>query len=76
MQSGRGALLVGQNIGAHHEIIVDGKTLSYRDDRAIAIEAGMYLKERRPKSEVIVRDIRTNSSTGISWENGKAFIQA
>jgi hypothetical protein len=67
---------MGQDIGAHYEIIVDGKCLSYRDDRAIAIEAGMYLKERRPTSEVIVRDMRINSSTGIGWEKGKAFIQA
>jgi electron transfer flavoprotein alpha/beta subunit len=67
---------MGQNIGARYEIIVDGKPRSYRDDRAIAIEAGMHLKEQRPTSEVIVRDIGTNSSTAIGWEKGKAFIQA
>jgi hypothetical protein len=67
---------MGQNIGARYEIVVDGKPRSYRDDRALAIEAGMYLKELRPTSEVIVRDIETTWSTPIGWDKGKAFVQA
>ena len=39
---------MGQDIGAHYEIIVDGKPRSYRDDRAIAIEAGMHLRSSAP----------------------------
>jgi hypothetical protein len=58
----------------HFEIIVDGKPRSYRDVREVALEAAKYLKERYPKSEVIVRDMRTNASTPIDWTNGTAFI--
>jgi hypothetical protein len=62
--------------GASYEISVNGKPISNRDDRAIAIEAGKYLKERHPNSEVIVRDIRDNSATMIGWEMGLAFVKA
>ena len=62
--------------GASFEISVNGKPISNRDDRAIAIEAGKYLKERHPNSEVIVRDIRDNSATMIGWEKGLAIVKA
>jgi hypothetical protein len=62
--------------GASFEISVNGKPISNRDDRAIAIEAGKYLKERHPNSEVMVRDIRDNSTTMIGWEKGLAFVKA
>lgn len=67
---------MGQNTGARYEIVVDGKPRSYRDDRAIAIESGMYLKEQKPTSEIVVRDIRASWSTIIGWKDGKAFIQS
>ena len=62
--------------GAHYEIIVDGKLLSYRDDKKIAIAAGIYLKERHPTNEVFIRDVRDKSTTHIDWEKGKAFVRA
>ena len=60
--------MVQTQIGACFEIKVDGKTRSYRDRREIAIEAGEYLKQMRPQSEVIVRDVRDNSITVIERE--------
>jgi hypothetical protein len=30
--------------GAQFEIVIDGKSLSFRDDKAIAIEAAKYFK--------------------------------
>jgi hypothetical protein len=60
--------MVQTQIGACFEIKVDGKTRSYRDRKEIAIEAGEYLKQMRPQSEVIVRDVRDNSITVIERE--------
>jgi len=42
--------------GARYEITVDGKPRSNRDTKAIAIEAGEYLKQKNPTAEVTVRD--------------------
>jgi hypothetical protein len=61
--------MIPKDIGACFEIRVDGKTRSYRDRKEIAIEAGEYLKQMQPKSEIIVRDVRDNSVTVI--EEGK-----
>jgi hypothetical protein len=60
--------MVQTQIGACFEIRVDGKTRSYRDRKEIAIEAGEYLKQMQPQSEVIVRDVRDNSITVIGIE--------
>jgi len=60
--------MVQTQIGACFEIKVDGKTRSYRDRKEIAIETGEYLKQMRPQSEVIVRDVRDNSVTVIEME--------
>jgi hypothetical protein len=61
---------------AGFEILVAGKTRSWRDDKAIAIEAGCYLKERNPTPEVTVRDSRDNALTVIGWQNGTAFVKS
>jgi len=60
--------MVQKDIGACFEIRVDGKTRSHRDRKEIAIEAGRYLKQMQPKSEIIVRDLRDNSVTVIEGE--------
>jgi hypothetical protein len=62
-----------KDTGANFQIIVDGKTRSYRDVRDTALEAGMFLKERQPQSEVVVRDMSSNVRTVIGWKNGSAF---
>jgi hypothetical protein len=61
--------MVQKDIGACFEIRVDGKTRSHRDRKETAIEAGSYLKQMRPQSEIMVRDVRDNSFTVI--EEGK-----
>jgi hypothetical protein len=63
------------NIGAQFEILIEGKSRSWRDDKAIAIEAARYMKERNPTQEVTVRNWRDNSLTVIGWQEGKAFIK-
>jgi hypothetical protein len=64
------------NTGAQFEIIVDGMARSYRDDKTIAIDAGMQLKETQRGSDVRVRDMRDDSIVVIRWEGGKAFVEA
>jgi hypothetical protein len=59
--------------GANFQIVVDGKTRSHRDTRETALEAGIFLKERHPASEVVVRDVRNDARTVIGWKNGSAF---
>jgi hypothetical protein len=59
--------------GANYQITVDGKSRSYRDKRETAIDAGIYLKERQPQSEVVVRDVQNNVQIMIGWKNGSAF---
>jgi hypothetical protein len=51
--------------GAQFEILVDGKTRSWRDDRETAMEAARYLKERSPNLSVSVRDVRDNTTVQV-----------
>ena len=41
--------------GAQFEILVDGKSRSYRDIKAVAIASAEFLKSRNPHSEVARR---------------------
>ena len=38
-----------------------------------ALEAGLFLKERNPQSEIVVRDTTSGAQTVIGWKNGKAI---
>ena len=62
-----------KDVGANFQIVVDGKSLSYRDAMETALEAGMFLKEHHPQSEIVVRDTTNGAQTVIGWKNGKAF---
>ena len=62
-----------KDTGANFQIVVDGKSRSYRDAREAALEAGIFLKERQPTSEVVVRDVQNSVQTVIGWKNGSAF---
>ncbi len=37
-----------------------------------ALEAGIFLKERHPQSEIVVRDLKGGTQIVIEWKNGKA----
>jgi len=43
--------------GAQFVISIDGKPRSYRDTKAMVIEAAEYLKSRHPHSEVTVKNL-------------------
>ena len=53
--------------GATYEITIDGVPRSYRDDPRIAADAANFLKIKNPKSEVRVRDLRSNAVTVAQW---------
>jgi hypothetical protein len=57
--------------GAQFEISVDGKPRSLRDVREVAFAAAQFLKGRNQKSDVAVRDLRTNISTSVAWTPDK-----
>jgi hypothetical protein len=66
--------MVQKDVGACFEIRVDGKTRSHRDRKETAIEAGRYLKQMQPQSEIMVRDVRDNSVTVIEGEKIVASV--
>jgi hypothetical protein len=62
-----------KDTGANFQVTVDGKSRSYRDTPETALEAGIFLKELQPQSEVVVRDVRCDVRIVIGWKNGAAF---
>jgi hypothetical protein len=60
--------------GANFEISINDTPRTHRDDKAIAIEAALYHKERHPSEDVKVRDLRDESVINIGWKVGKAFV--
>jgi hypothetical protein len=50
------------------EISVDGKPRSYRDTKAMAIEAAEYLKQRHPHSEVTAKDMQSGEVTVATYK--------
>jgi hypothetical protein len=57
----------GKAPGAGFEIAIDGKPRSYRDRRAVAIEAAEYLKWKHPHSEVVVTDLPSGKVTAAVY---------
>jgi hypothetical protein len=64
--------LLGKAPGAQFEISVDGKPRSYRDRKAVAIEAAEYLKWKHPHSEVVVKDLASGKATVVVYKPGAA----
>ena len=62
--------------GAQFEILVDGKPRSYRDMKAVAMEAAEYLKNRHPHSEVAVKDLRNGEVTVVVYRPQSRYAPA
>jgi hypothetical protein len=54
--------------GAQFEISIDGTPRTYRDDRAIAIEAAENLKRKYPHSAVTVQNMQTGETTVVEYK--------
>ena len=63
---------LGKAFGAQFEISVDGKPRSYRDRKAVAIEAAEYLKWKYPHSEVVVKDLASGKVTAVTYKSEAA----
>ena len=50
------------------EISIDGPSRSYRDRKAVAIEAAEYLKWKHPHSEVVVRDLWSGQGMVVAYK--------
>jgi hypothetical protein len=53
---------------AQFEISIEGKPRSYRDRKAVAIEAAEYLKGKFPNSAVTVRDLASGKETAVAYK--------
>ncbi len=49
--------------GAQFEISIDGTPRTYRDDKAMAIEAAEILKRKHPHGAVTVENVQTGEKT-------------
>ena len=55
-------------MGARFEISIDGTPRTYRDDKAIAIEAAEQLKRKYPHSAVTVENLQTGDKTAVEYK--------
>jgi hypothetical protein len=54
--------------GAQFEISIDGTPRTYRDDKAMAIEAAELLKRKHPHSAVTVENVQTGEKTAVEYK--------
>jgi hypothetical protein len=55
--------------GAQFEISIDGKPRSYRDRKAVAIEAAEYLKWKQPHSEIVVKNLASGEVMAVAYKS-------
>ena len=54
--------------GAQFEVAIDGAPRTYRDDKAMAIEAAEHLKRKYPHSAVTVENLQTGEKTAVEYK--------
>jgi hypothetical protein len=54
--------------GAQFEISIDGTPRTYRDDKAMAIEAAELLKRKHPHSAVVVKALQTGETIAVEYK--------
>ena len=65
LSGGVGEGATTEPLGARFEISIDGTPRTYRDDKAIAIEAAEQLKRKYPHSAVTVENLQTGEKTAV-----------
>ena len=53
---------------AQFEVSIDGTPRTYRDDKAMAIEAAELLKRKHPHSAVTVENLQTGETTTVEYK--------
>ena len=69
MKHGAEMTTLGKAPSAQFEISIDGKPRSYRDRKAVAIEAAEQLKRKHPHSVVAVKDLQSGKATGVDFKH-------
>ena len=59
---------LGKALTVQFEILIDGTPRSYRDRKAVAIEAAEYLKWKHPHSEVVGKDLRSGQGMVVAYK--------
>jgi hypothetical protein len=54
--------------GAQFEVSIDGTPRTYRDHKAMAIEAAEQLKRKHPHSAVTVENSQTGETTTVEYK--------
>jgi hypothetical protein len=54
--------------GAQFEVSIDGTPSTYRDLKALAVEAAENLKRKHPHSTVTVQDKETGAVTAVEYK--------
>ena len=65
---GHSVIAITKPPGSQFEISIDGTSRTYRDLKALAIEAGELLKRKHPHSAVVVKDQQTGETTAVSYK--------
>jgi hypothetical protein len=54
--------------GAQFEVSIDGTPRTYRDLKALAVEAAEHLKRKQPHSLVAVKDLQTGETIAVEYK--------
>jgi hypothetical protein len=61
-------MTVSRPTGARFEVSIDGTPRTYRDLKALAMEAGKLLKRKHPHSAVVVQNLQTGETTAVEYK--------
>jgi hypothetical protein len=67
-RGGLGAPPMKPMTGAQFKISIDGSPPTYRDQKAIAIEAAENLKRKHPHRTVVVKDLQSGEVTAAVYK--------
>jgi hypothetical protein len=55
-------------MGEQFEVSIDGTPRTYRDDKAMALEASELLKRKHPHAAVTVENLQTGEKTAVEYK--------
>jgi hypothetical protein len=61
-------MTLNRPLGAQFEVSIDGTPRTYRDIKALAIEAAELLKRKHPHSAVVVQNLQTGETTAVEYK--------
>jgi hypothetical protein len=61
-------MTLNRPLGAQFEVSIDGTPRTYRDIKALAIEAAELLKRKHPHSAVVVQNLQTGETIEVEYK--------